>query len=204
MFFVQTSTTTPRMRRNLTKHRQYCMQNNQLLTKTPIELKDKSIMLVKVSTWLGTNTKGYMFMWTCPEYPAIFYNWCFLVCTSCHYLEHIIYLSECKDKIKICSLPLVIWEGVAWSCNTPHIFLSVITYNTGMIPWPKPIRTRLSTIDYHWCRLRWNDRYYQDPQVLPIFSASPKILCAGNNHVENQGHSSSTQAVVHTAHRNWF
>ena len=37
-FFVQTSTPTPRMHQ-LTEHGKFHMEKNQLLTKTPVELK---------------------------------------------------------------------------------------------------------------------------------------------------------------------
>jgi hypothetical protein len=40
MFYVQTSTLPPRMHHKLTKHGRFCKQNNQLPTKTHVELKD--------------------------------------------------------------------------------------------------------------------------------------------------------------------
>ena len=43
MFFVQTSILPPRMHHKLTKHGGFCKQNNQLPTKTHVELKDNSI-----------------------------------------------------------------------------------------------------------------------------------------------------------------
>jgi hypothetical protein len=43
MFFAQTSTPPPRMHQKLTKHGRFCKQNNQLPTKTHVELKDNSI-----------------------------------------------------------------------------------------------------------------------------------------------------------------
>jgi hypothetical protein len=42
MFFVQTSTLPPWMHHKLTKHGRFCKQNNQLPTKTHVELKDNS------------------------------------------------------------------------------------------------------------------------------------------------------------------
>jgi hypothetical protein len=42
MFFVQTSTLPPRMHHKFTKHGRFCKRNNQLPTKTHIELKDNS------------------------------------------------------------------------------------------------------------------------------------------------------------------
>jgi hypothetical protein len=44
MFYLQTSTLPPRMHHKLTKHGRLCKQNNQLPTKTHVELKDNSIM----------------------------------------------------------------------------------------------------------------------------------------------------------------
>ena len=44
MFYVQTSTLPPRMHQNLTKHGRFCKQNNQLLTKSHVELKYNSNM----------------------------------------------------------------------------------------------------------------------------------------------------------------
>jgi hypothetical protein len=41
MFFVQTSTLPPRMHQKLTKHGRFCKQNNQLPTKSHVELKVK-------------------------------------------------------------------------------------------------------------------------------------------------------------------
>jgi hypothetical protein len=43
MFYVQTSTLPSRMHQKLTKHGRFCKQNNQLPTKTRVELKDNSI-----------------------------------------------------------------------------------------------------------------------------------------------------------------
>jgi hypothetical protein len=43
MFFVQTSTLPPRMHQELTKHGRFYNQNNQLPTKSHVELKDNSI-----------------------------------------------------------------------------------------------------------------------------------------------------------------
>ena len=40
MFFVQTFTLIPRMHPKLTEYEMSCMQNNQLLTKTLVELRD--------------------------------------------------------------------------------------------------------------------------------------------------------------------
>jgi hypothetical protein len=42
MFYLQTSTLPPRMHHKLTKHGRFCKQNNQLPTKTHVELKDNS------------------------------------------------------------------------------------------------------------------------------------------------------------------
>jgi len=42
MFFMQTATPPPRMHQKLTKHGKFCKQNNQLPTKTRVELKDNS------------------------------------------------------------------------------------------------------------------------------------------------------------------
>ena len=44
MFYVQTSTLRPRMHQKLTNHGKFCMQNNQLPTKSHVELKDNSII----------------------------------------------------------------------------------------------------------------------------------------------------------------
>jgi hypothetical protein len=43
LFFLQTSTPTPSMHQKLIEHGKNCMQNNQLQTKTPVELEDDSI-----------------------------------------------------------------------------------------------------------------------------------------------------------------
>jgi hypothetical protein len=48
MFYVQTSTLPPRMHQKLTKHGRFCKQNNQLPTKTHVELKDDSISYYKL------------------------------------------------------------------------------------------------------------------------------------------------------------
>jgi len=40
MFFVQTPMPTSIMHQNFTEHEQYCMQNNQLLIKTPVEIEE--------------------------------------------------------------------------------------------------------------------------------------------------------------------
>jgi hypothetical protein len=48
MFFVQTSTLPSRMHHKLTKHGRFCKQNNQLPTKTHVELKGKSKPPVEV------------------------------------------------------------------------------------------------------------------------------------------------------------
>jgi hypothetical protein len=45
MFFVQTSTLPPHMHQKLTKHRKFCKQNNQLPTKTHVELKDNMLAI---------------------------------------------------------------------------------------------------------------------------------------------------------------
>ena len=50
MFFVQTSTLPPRMHHKLTKHGRFCKQNNQLPTKTHVELKDNSNITKDSST----------------------------------------------------------------------------------------------------------------------------------------------------------
>jgi hypothetical protein len=44
MFFIQTSTLPPCMHHKLTKHGRFCKQNNQLPTKTHVELNDNSIV----------------------------------------------------------------------------------------------------------------------------------------------------------------
>ena len=44
MFLVETSTLTPSMHRQLTIYGRYCMQDNQLLTKSHVELEDTSIV----------------------------------------------------------------------------------------------------------------------------------------------------------------
>jgi hypothetical protein len=40
MFYVQTSALPPRMHQNLTKYGMFCKKNNQLPTKSHVELKD--------------------------------------------------------------------------------------------------------------------------------------------------------------------
>ena len=55
MFYAQTSTPHPSMHRILTEHGRWCMQNNQLPTKSHVELEDNSnlsviIILPKVGT----------------------------------------------------------------------------------------------------------------------------------------------------------
>jgi hypothetical protein len=42
MFYVQTSTLPPRMYQKLIKHGRFCRKNNQLPTKSHVELKDNS------------------------------------------------------------------------------------------------------------------------------------------------------------------
>ena len=49
IFFVQTFPPIPSMHRKLTKLEKSCMQNNQLLTKTLVELKNDSDMYVVVA-----------------------------------------------------------------------------------------------------------------------------------------------------------
>lgn len=44
MFFGQTSTLTTRMSLKLTKHGKFRMENNQLPTNAPVELKVKSLL----------------------------------------------------------------------------------------------------------------------------------------------------------------
>jgi hypothetical protein len=44
MLFVQTFTLPPRTHQKLTKHGRFCKQNNQLPTKSHVELNDNSIM----------------------------------------------------------------------------------------------------------------------------------------------------------------
>jgi hypothetical protein len=46
--YLQTSTLPPRMHHKLTKHGRFCKENNQLPTKTHVELKDNSIVKVKI------------------------------------------------------------------------------------------------------------------------------------------------------------
>jgi hypothetical protein len=43
MFFIQTSTLPPSMHRKSTEHGRYYTKNNQLPTKSHVELKDNSI-----------------------------------------------------------------------------------------------------------------------------------------------------------------
>lgn len=65
MFYAQTSTPTPSTHQKLIEHRKHCMQNTQLMTKTLIELKDKSNVLCMDG---GNNTinciitYGYIFL----------------------------------------------------------------------------------------------------------------------------------------------
>jgi hypothetical protein len=47
MFFIQISTPTASMCRNLTEHENLHMQNNQGLTKNLVELKDSFIIIEK-------------------------------------------------------------------------------------------------------------------------------------------------------------
>jgi ribosomal protein S30 len=51
MFYVKTSTLPPRMHQKLTKHGKICKQNNQLPTKSHVELKDNSNIWPKVSQY---------------------------------------------------------------------------------------------------------------------------------------------------------
>jgi hypothetical protein len=53
MFYIQTSTSPPRMHHKLTKHGKFCKQNNQLPTKTHVELKDNSIEPVNPTVFNG-------------------------------------------------------------------------------------------------------------------------------------------------------
>ena len=46
MFFVEISALPPKVHQKLTKHGRCCMQNNQLLTKSYVDFKDNSIVLV--------------------------------------------------------------------------------------------------------------------------------------------------------------
>jgi hypothetical protein len=57
MFFVQTSTLPPRMHHKLTKHGRFCKQNNQLPTKTHVELKDNSIAVDEFWVFKESNSK---------------------------------------------------------------------------------------------------------------------------------------------------
>ena len=50
MSFIQTSTLTPSMHPKLTEHGKLCMRNNQLPTKTLVELMDNSSMFNKQFT----------------------------------------------------------------------------------------------------------------------------------------------------------
>jgi hypothetical protein len=64
MFFVQTSTLPPRMHQKLTKHGRFCKQNNQLPTKTHVELKNNSIVpptTRESGREMGRNLKGINF-----------------------------------------------------------------------------------------------------------------------------------------------
>jgi hypothetical protein len=59
MFFVQTSTLPPRMHHKLTKHGRFYKQNNQLPTKTHVELKDDSIASGLQSKYImGSKVEG--------------------------------------------------------------------------------------------------------------------------------------------------
>jgi hypothetical protein len=51
MFYVKTSTLPPRMHQKLTEHGKICKQNNQLPTKSHVELKDNSNIWPKVSQY---------------------------------------------------------------------------------------------------------------------------------------------------------
>ena len=63
MFFIQTSTPTISIDWKLTKHRlEFCMQNNQLPTKTHGEVKNNSVgqevkMYNSASYWIYTHAK---------------------------------------------------------------------------------------------------------------------------------------------------
>jgi hypothetical protein len=50
IFYLQTSTLPPRMHHKLTKHGRFCKQNNHLPTKTHVELKDNSIMSLRIES----------------------------------------------------------------------------------------------------------------------------------------------------------
>lgn len=55
MFFIQISTPTASMCRNLTKHENLHMHNNQVFTKNLVELKDNSNIIQK---WGGGTHKS--------------------------------------------------------------------------------------------------------------------------------------------------
>ena len=63
MFYVQTSTLPPRMHQKLTKHERFCKQNNQLPTKTHVELKDNSIdekMINCITNYIGSYVFSFL------------------------------------------------------------------------------------------------------------------------------------------------
>ena len=50
---IQTSTPSPSMHPKLTAHDEYYMQNNQLLTITPVELTDNYNVLIKFNKMIS-------------------------------------------------------------------------------------------------------------------------------------------------------
>ena len=65
MFYLQTSTVPLRMHHKLTKHGRFCEQNNQLPTKTHVELTDNSIEVkgylgvLNLKVWSRNNVSQY-------------------------------------------------------------------------------------------------------------------------------------------------
>ena len=64
MFFVQSSTPTPRMHQKLTEHGQFCMQNIPLLAKNLVDLKDNYI---DDMNFLGFKMSLYLRRYFSPE-----------------------------------------------------------------------------------------------------------------------------------------
>ena len=66
MFFVQTSTLPPCMHRVLTEYGRCCMQNNSLLTKSPVELEENSTIAGALSVFRPLEHIFWSLVWATP------------------------------------------------------------------------------------------------------------------------------------------